>query len=113
MALGWQAKPMLEHVGGAPSATRVQLTQSSVHRLQFGGPACIETSPGTLGVLRGGIASSAAAAAWHPATTIVSASARQATRSWSGRMPSTSEAMNPRPRSDRRAMPAEANLALA
>ena len=71
---------MLEHVGGAPSALREQLTQSSVHRLQFGGPVWIETSFETaLGVMRGGIASSVAAAALHPAITIVSAKTRQAT----------------------------------
>jgi len=70
---------MLEQVGGLPLAPRVQLTQSSVHRLQFGGPDCIEIALGTLGMLRGGIASSAAAAALHPAITIVSARARQAT----------------------------------
>ena len=75
---------MLEQVGEPPPVPRAQLTQSSVHRLQFGGPACIEILLGTLGVLRGGIASSAAAAALHPAMTIVSArasaGARQATR---------------------------------
>jgi hypothetical protein len=75
---------MLEQVGEAPLAPRVQLTQSSVHRLQFGGPACIEKSLDTLGVLRGGIGSSAATAALHPAMTIVSARVRakerQATR---------------------------------
>ena len=64
MALGWQAKPMLEQVGEAPLAPRVQLTQSSVHRLQFGGPDCIEKSLDALfDSLRGGIGSSAATAA--------------------------------------------------
>jgi hypothetical protein len=43
IALGWQATPILEHAGPSPSAPREQLTQSSVHRLQFGGPFCIET----------------------------------------------------------------------
>jgi hypothetical protein len=44
--LGWQEKPMLEQTGAAPSAPRAQLTQSSVHRLQFGGPVCTETPCG-------------------------------------------------------------------
>jgi hypothetical protein len=58
----------------------VQLTQSSVHRLQFGGPVRIEMSfEMPLGTMRGGIASSAAAATLHPATTTVSARAKQAT----------------------------------
>jgi hypothetical protein len=70
---------MLEHTGGSFLAPRVQLTQSSVHRPQFGGPACIEKLD-SLGVLRGGIAISAAAAALHPAMLIVSARAKQATR---------------------------------
>ena len=64
MALGWQAKPMFEQIAGAPSAPRVQLTQSSVHRAQFDGPVCTETSLGiALGTMRGGMASSAAATA--------------------------------------------------
>jgi hypothetical protein len=78
MALGWQAKPMLEQVGEAPLVSRVQLMQSSVHRLQFGGPVCIETLD-ALGALRGGMASSAATAALHPAMSIVSAKAIQGT----------------------------------
>jgi hypothetical protein len=56
IALGWHAKPMLEQIDVPPSASRVQLTHSSVHRLQFGGPFCIETfSAGR----RGGMSSSA------------------------------------------------------
>ena len=38
IALGWQAKPMLEQTAASPLALRVQLTHSSVQRLQFGGP---------------------------------------------------------------------------
>ena len=56
IALGWQAKPMLEQTGASPSAPRAQLTHSSVHRVQFGGPFCIETASTGL---RGGISSSA------------------------------------------------------
>ena len=78
MVLGWHAKPMLEQVGEAPLVPRVQLMQSSVHRPQFAGPACIETSD-AFGVLRGGMASSAAMAALHPAIRMVSARANQAT----------------------------------
>jgi len=48
-ALGWQENPMLEQTGAAPSALRVQFTQSSVHRLQFGGPLCTEVSCGGAG----------------------------------------------------------------
>jgi hypothetical protein len=54
---GWQAKPMLEQTGASPAASREQLTHSSVHRLQFGGPLCTEISSGAV---RGGISSSAA-----------------------------------------------------
>ena len=78
MVLGWQAKPTLEHVGEAPLAPRVQLMQSSVHRVQFGGPACIETLD-ALGVARGGMASSVAVTALHPAIRMVSARASRAT----------------------------------
>jgi hypothetical protein len=56
-ALGWHAKPMLEQTGAAPSEPREQLTQSSVHWLQFGGPLCTEMSAGAE---RGGILRSAA-----------------------------------------------------
>jgi hypothetical protein len=59
IALGWQATPMLEQTAGSPLAPREQLTQSSVHRLQFGGPDCTETS---FGATRGGIGRSAATA---------------------------------------------------
>ena len=38
IALGWQAKPVLEQTGASPLPPRVQLTHSSVHRAQFGGP---------------------------------------------------------------------------
>ena len=48
---------MLEHTGASPAAPREQLTQSSVHRLQFGGPLCTETSSGAV---RGVILRSAA-----------------------------------------------------
>jgi len=44
IALGWQAMPVLEQIGASPSAPRVQLTHSFVHRAQFGGPFCIETA---------------------------------------------------------------------
>ena len=71
---------MLEQAGEAPLVPRVQLTQPSLHRLQFGGPACTEKSLDWLGELRGGIGSSAATAAQHPAMTMVSARARRATR---------------------------------
>ena len=54
---------MLEQAGEAPPAPRVQLTQPSLHRLQFGGPVCTEKSLDWLGALRGGIGSSAATAA--------------------------------------------------
>ena len=47
---------MLVQTGASPSAPRVQLTQSSVHRLQFGGPFCTgEFSAG----FAGGMSSSA------------------------------------------------------
>lgn len=36
IALGWQEKPMFEQVGASPFAPRVQFTQSSVQREQFG-----------------------------------------------------------------------------
>ena len=49
---------MLEQTGASPLAPRVQLTHSSVHRAQFGGPVWIETSFGTI---RGGMGRSAAA----------------------------------------------------
>ena len=63
IALGWQAKPMLEHTAGSRLVPRVQLTHSSVQRLQFGGPVWTETSFGiALGMARGGMARSAAAA---------------------------------------------------
>ena len=56
IALGWQATPILEQTGASVSASRVQLTQPSVHRLQLGGPFCMEKlSAGG----RGGISSSA------------------------------------------------------
>src|SRR3981081_3557913 len=55
-AAGWQAKPILEQTGASPSASREQLTHSSVQRLQFGGPWW-EMSSGTV---RGGILRSAA-----------------------------------------------------
>src|SRR5436190_13629541 len=58
IALGWQAKPMLEQTGASPSAPREQLTHSSVQRTQFGGPFCIETFSET--GRRRGISSSAA-----------------------------------------------------
>jgi hypothetical protein len=51
---------MLEHTGASSAVVREQLTQSSVHRLQFGGPLCTETSSGAV---RDGISSSAANAA--------------------------------------------------
>jgi hypothetical protein len=57
---GWQAKPIFEQTGASPAASREQLTHSSVHRLQFGGPLCTETSSGAA---RGGILRSAANAA--------------------------------------------------
>ena len=66
---------MLEHTAGSPLELRVQLTQLSVHRRHFGGPACTDTLD-ALGAPRGGIASSAAAAALQAAMTIVSARAR-------------------------------------
>lgn len=47
---------MLEHAGASPSASRVQVTQPSVHCRQFGGPFCIEKSSDAFG---GGISSSA------------------------------------------------------
>jgi hypothetical protein len=72
MAWGWQAKPMLEQAAGASWASREQLTQLSVHRLQFGGPFCIETSSGTR---RGGISISAARAA-PPANPDIASTAR-------------------------------------
>jgi hypothetical protein len=56
IALGWQVTPILEQTGASPSASRVQLTHPSVHRLQFGGPFCMEKlSAGG----RGGMSSSA------------------------------------------------------
>src|SRR4051812_30465548 len=60
ITLGWQANPMLEQTGAWSAASREQLTQSSVHRLQFGGPLCTERSSGAV---RDGISSSAANAA--------------------------------------------------
>src|SRR4051812_29719398 len=48
---------MLEQTAASPSAPREQLTHSSVHRLQFGGPLYIEICSGAV---RGGISSSAA-----------------------------------------------------
>jgi hypothetical protein len=99
IALGWQAKPALEQTGASSLAPRVQLTQSSVHRAQFGGPVCTETSLGfslgislgtcfwiSLGAIRGGIASSAAARAPQPARTMVSVSTRRADKARRSRM---------------------------
>jgi hypothetical protein len=54
---GWQAKPMLEQTGAWSAASREQFTHASVHRLQFGGPLCTETSSGAP---RGAISRSAA-----------------------------------------------------
>ena len=62
MALDWQEKPIFEHTDASPAvAPRAQLTHPSVHRAQFGGPCCTGKSGSAR---RGGIASSAAMAAW-------------------------------------------------
>jgi len=72
---------MLEQTGGPFLAPRVQLTHSSVHRAQFGGPVWTETSFGiALGAGRDGMASSAAVPALQPEMTIVSATASRATK---------------------------------
>jgi hypothetical protein len=67
---------MLEQTEGSPLAPREQLTQSSVHRLQFGGPDWIEKF---FGVTRGGMGRSAAAVASSVQTTRDSAIARRLT----------------------------------
>lgn len=40
MEFGWHANPIFEHVGRLPLLPRVQFTQSSVHRRQFGWFCC-------------------------------------------------------------------------
>ena len=78
IALGWHAKPIFEQVGSLPGAPRVQLTHSSVQRLQFGWFCCAGISFGVVcgfvidngfGVASGGIGRSAATAAPHTMAT--------------------------------------------
>jgi hypothetical protein len=71
---------MLEHTGGVSLPSREQFTQSSVHRLQFGGPCWIEIFSGAR---RGGTSISAAEAAAPASVTIV----RTATAKPKCRMP--------------------------
>src|SRR3954468_13886395 len=71
---------MLKHTGGASLPSREQFTQSSVHRLQFGGPCWIEIFSGAG---RGGSSISAAEAAAPASVAIV----RTATAKTKCRMP--------------------------